>query len=682
LLLILAALLPVLALAGGIGALWLQNQQELMRTQAIRDAARLLERVEHEFDRHFDLLQLLSVARALRADPPDLQRFHSFLSDFQRDFPAWNRVILLDRNSRQVLNTSVPLGTPLPDFGEARGFSRVLETKKPVVGNVSGPGPLSSGERQVNLRVPVLDANKEVKFVLLVSVTLEDLATALSAANIDPSWRAFLVDGDDVIAASTRSPDNVGRKAADDAIAARKTGTEGVYEGASLSGNPVITAFSKSPETGWSAHVSIPTPLFNAPFTRSLWVLGFAGVGAALLTALLLWLIRREIVSARQQIALRERASRMESLGRMTGGVAHDFNNLLMIMLGNIELLERKLAGNPAAERNISAIKKAAERGAQLTAELLAFSRGETSQADVVDLAERIRAMLSMLRHSLPVTIKIDLRIAPGVFKVSVDPIQLDLAVLNIAVNARDAMPEGGILAIRIERAPFPDRSGRQGILLSIADTGTGVPAEALPHVFEPFFTTKGTGKGTGLGLSQVYGFAKAAGGLADITSKQGRGTTVSIFLPEASGTVTPASTADVSSAPPLPSRNAARVLLVDDNDEVRSVAAAFLTEQGFQVQQAVNGSEALAMLEQGGIDYLISDIVMPDGPDGFGVATSARRRWPDLPILLVSGYSIHTQEAARLGFEVLPKPFDMAGLAAAIDRGLAAPQDKRSSPQ
>ncbi len=617
----------------------------------------------------------------LRSDPPDLQRFYIFLSEFQRDFPTWNRVVLLDRNAKQVLNTSVPFGTPLPDFGEARAFSRVLETKGPVLGNVSGPGPSPSGQRQVNLRVPVLDDSKEVKFVLLVSVTLEDLATALAAANIDPSWRAFLVDGDDVIAASTWSPDNVGRKAAEDAIAARKTGTEGVYEGASLSGNQVITAFSKSPETGWSAHVSIPTPLFNAPFTRSLWVLGFAGVGAALLTALLLWLIRREIVSARQQIALRERASRMESLGRMTGGVAHDFNNLLMIMLGNVELLERKLAGSAGAERNLDAIKKAAERGAQITAELLAFSRGEASQADVVDLAERIRAMLSMLRHSLPPTIKIDLKIANGLFKVHVDPIQLDLAVLNIAVNARDAMPEGGILAIRIERAPFPDRSGRQGILLSIADTGTGVPAEALPHVFEPFFTTKGTGKGTGLGLSQVYGFAKAAGGLADITSRQGKGTTVSIFLPEASGTVKPATIADTLSTP-LPPRNAARVLLVDDNDEVRSVAAAFLTEQGFQVQQAVNGSEALSILEQGNIDYLISDIVMPDGPDGFGVATSARRRWPDLPILLVSGYSTHTQEAARLGFEVLPKPFDMAGLAAAIDRGLAAPHGKQSTPQ
>ena len=355
----------------------------------------------------------------------------------------------------------------------------------------------------------------------------------------------------------------------------------------------------------------------------------------------------------------------MEALGRMTGGVAHDFNNLLMVIMGNLEMLGRRNQ-EPRLERYVGAIRKAAERGTLLTRELLTFSRGQGSQSEVVDLNERLVSTLTMIRQSVSGHIHVETDLVPGRHAVRLDPLQFDLALLNIAANARDAMPEGGALRITTRRAPLPDRSGREGIVLAIRDTGSGIPAEALAHVFEPFFTTKDVGKGTGLGLSQVYGFAKAAGGAADIESRTGHGTTVILYLPLAQEEVPEPRM--ISDADRPQTRSApTRVVLVDDNDDVRSVTAAFLEDAGFQGNQANSAHGGLEVLEQGRADILVSDLVMPGGMDGLAFANEARRRWPQLPVILVSGYSTSAARATELGYTLYMKPFDMAEL----DKGI-----------
>ena len=294
----------------------------------------------------------------------------------------------------------------------------------------------------------------------------------------------------------------------------------------------------------------------------------------------------------------------------------------------------------------------------------------------MVDLNERLVGTLTMIWQSVSGHIHVETDLVPGRHAVRLDPLQFDLALLNIAANARDTMPEGGSLRIATRRALLPDRSGREGIALSIKDTGGGIPPEALPHVFEPFFTTKDVGKGTGLGLSQVFGFAKQSGGAADIECRSGQGTTVTLHLPLAQEEVPAARMlADADGA--SPSSTAARVVLIDDNDEVRTVTASFLEDAGFRVEQANSAQAGLDLLERSGADILVSDLVMPGGMDGLAFANEARRRWPHLPVILVSGYSTSTARATELGYSLYMKPFDMAELAKGI-RAQLGPRDRQ----
>jgi signal transduction histidine kinase/ActR/RegA family two-component response regulator len=670
-LLALAALLPLAALAAGLAGVSLRQQQQAMQAEAVRQVAAILDTVERELHTQVELLKVLAQSPTLDGAAPDLATFHEVAQRFIRERPLWNRVNLADLDGWQIVNTSVPFGAPLPKVVDPDGYRRAIETAAPIVGDLAGPGPLLPDSRpRVSFRVPVVRDGK-VRYVLTTTVSPERLSELAATPGLPPAWLPFVVDGSGRIVASPRAPAAIGERTSEEALRARASGSEGVYDGRRLDGTPTKAAFRKSAHTGWSAHLAIPLDLYNAPLTRSLWILAAAGLAALSLTLVFAALMRREVLAGRQEAALRERASRMEALGRMTGGVAHDFNNLLMVILGNLEMLQRRVQA-PNLDRYVASIRKAAEKGTHLTRELLSFSRGEAAQAEVFDLNERVRNVLAMLRQSLRGDISVMLDLAPGPLPVRIDPIGLDLAILNVAVNARDAMPEGGVLRISARRAPFPDRSGRRGVALSMADTGGGVPEEALPHVFEPFFTTKEVGKGTGLGLSQVYGFAKASGGLADIESRAGRGTTVTIYLPEAEEGMLRAGTEAAAPREPAPAARV-RLLLVDDNDEVRAVAADFLAEEGFEVAEAADAREAIEALERHGADVLVSDIVMPGALDGFGLAQEARRRWPNLPVLLASGYSASAARATELGFTVLAKPFQMTDLADAVRRTASA---------
>ncbi|MBV1799379.1 ATP-binding protein [Siccirubricoccus sp. G192] len=342
----------------------------------------------------------------------------------------------------------------------------------------------------------------------------------------------------------------------------------------------------------------------------------------------------------RAQIAERERveeslrhAQRIEAIGQLTGGVAHDFNNLLMVISGGLDMLDRQ--GDPARrQRLLDGMRQAAERGAGLTRQLLAFSRRQALRSEPVDIGRQIGGMREMLDRSLRGDVHVALDFAEDLWPVQVDPGELELVILNLAVNARDAMPEGGTITIRAENLPGLADDDLQGdfLRLSVIDTGTGMPPEVVSRVFEPFFTTKDIGKGSGLGLAQVYGFAKQSGGTVRIDTAVGQGTRIALFLPRSS--LAPAADqrhfGDLG-AERVSSAMAGHVLLVEDDNEVAALVAEMLAQLGFEATRAASAAAALGALANGrAVDLVFSDIMMPGGHERHGArprgeAASAR---------------------------------------------------------
>jgi two-component system, NtrC family, sensor kinase len=364
------------------------------------------------------------------------------------------------------------------------------------------------------------------------------------------------------------------------------------------------------------------------------------------------------------EFALRQ-AQRLEAIGQLTGGVAHDFNNLLTIISGSVDRLRRHLSGEKES-RLLDMIANATGRGESLTRQLLAFSRRQTLSPTVIDLTARLPELKEMLSRSLRGDINIDVVVPDQPCAVKVDPSELELALLNLAVNARDAMPRGGSLTITakpvlLEGKAVEEQLRGEFAAIRVADTGTGIAADVLPHVFEPFFTTKEVGKGTGLGLSQVYGFAKQSGGTATVSSSEGRGTVITLYLPR---TREAPAALIASAAPEVAPQRAGTALVVEDSAEVAEVAGAYFEQLGYSVKQAANAHEALELLgNDPRVDLVFADILMPGGMTGLELGQAIRRLYPEMPVLLTTGYSSSAQDAVREGFVVLQKPFDRAAL-------------------
>jgi signal transduction histidine kinase/ActR/RegA family two-component response regulator len=394
-------------------------------------------------------------------------------------------------------------------------------------------------------------------------------------------------------------------------------------------------------------------------------------------------------VAERQRIheSLRE-TQKLEAIGQMAGGIAHDFNNLLTVVMGNAGYLEDRLA--PGAERQAAAtISRAAERGARLVRQILAFSRRQAVKPEVIALNDRATELLEMLRRSTRGDIRIVADFAADLWPFECDAAELELALMNLCVNARDAMPSGGLVRVHAVNLPngiAPDAgtaANRVGglvpkadgtplgdhVRISVTDTGTGIAPELLPKVFQPFFTTKEVGKGTGLGLSQVYGLAQQAKGAAEIVSTVGAGTTVSIILPRATA-ASAAQTAELKAANDGAAAGTGTVLLVEDDDDVAAAAMTILGMIGYKAQHVPNAGTALALLIGGArFDLMLSDIVMPGGMSGFELAQKVRQHFPWLPILLSTGYARPAAEVHQAGFDIIAKPYNAASLLDAITR-------------
>jgi signal transduction histidine kinase/ActR/RegA family two-component response regulator len=380
-----------------------------------------------------------------------------------------------------------------------------------------------------------------------------------------------------------------------------------------------------------------------------------------------------------QQMGEREKAEealrqsqKMEAIGRLTGGIAHDFNNLLMVASSGIELLDR--TEDPKKRKALGeGVRQAVDRGAALTRQLLAFSRRSPLRTDVLELGPQVEGLRFLLERSLREDVEVVLDLPADLWRVEADAGELELALLNLAVNARDAMPNGGRLTVAGRNLPA-DEAGSDMVLLEVTDTGVGMSPAIVNRVFEPFFTTKEVGRGTGLGLSQVYGFARSSGGDVSVRSVEGSGTTFTLRLPRCDKAATVAGADSSDAGPPTArARPGGRLLLVEDDDAVAAGVGHMLRDLGYTYVRAAQAADALALLDSAQpFDLVLSDMVMPGEMDGLALAKTIRERRPELPIILTTGFSEAAAAASADRFPLLSKPYGISQLAEAVNDALS----------
>jgi PAS domain S-box-containing protein len=387
--------------------------------------------------------------------------------------------------------------------------------------------------------------------------------------------------------------------------------------------------------------------------------------------------LQMEMAQREEAEAALRQAHKMDAVGQLTGGIAHDFNNMLQGIGGSLDMVRRRIADGRIAEvqRFLDPARQSVDRAAGLTRRLLAFARRQRLEPRQVDPDALVAGMADLIRRTVGPAVRLELRLRDGKARVLCDPGELESALLNLCINARDAMPQGGRLTIDTEdiHLSAADTAGQEGqvpgdyVTISVTDTGQGMPAEVVERAFEPFFTTKPQGHGTGLGLSQVYGFMRQSGGLVRLQSAPGEGTTVSLCLPQHERVET---VEGPSAVAPEAARTGRAILLVDDDDTGRQAAAERLRELGYRVLEAADGPAALHLLDGGvRVDMLVTDVGLPSGMNGRQVAEAVQERRPGIPLLFITGYA---GTELPPGSEVIDKPFDLDTLARRVQAALA----------
>ncbi len=372
---------------------------------------------------------------------------------------------------------------------------------------------------------------------------------------------------------------------------------------------------------------------------------------------------RREAQQEMEKLQLKlAQSQKLDALGQLTGGVAHDFNNLLMVISGGLNALKKVAADDPKALRAVQAIDAASQRGAALTSQLLSFARRQSVNPQTIDVRDCIFSLREVLDTGLGSAIELHIEVDDGIWPITVDPAEFETALVNLVINARDAMPQGGNVTVLASNV-FVDDGGTKGdfVAIKVRDTGVGIPDDVVAKIFDPFFTTKPIGKGTGLGLSQVHGFVHQAGGTIAVDSELGKGTSFTVCLPRSTATLKRPSKE-------IGRRSTGTVLLVEDNPEVANASAGLLEELGYAVRWASDVDMALSEIAAHGIDLVLSDIVMPGKMDGLALARVLKQKHPGLPILLASGYSEAARNAAA-EFPILRKPYQIHELNEALSR-------------
>ncbi len=721
LVLVLSILLP--AFASSLLAVWyVYDQEHDNQERNVGEAARALALlVDKELQAREGVL--LTLARSPALARGDLEEFYRH-AKLMAPTPA-TAIILGKPSGEQILNTRVPPGEPLPQR-RASNIGKLIDKyggNRTLVSDVF----LASVAKRYDfaIQVPVL-ADGEIKYYLAMGIQAASLQNLFQHQRFPQSWIITVIDRDGKVVARTRDDDKfigtVVRTATQRIIS---VAPEGSFPSITLDGIAVKAFFSTIEAANWKILVSIPEAEI-----RQIPVRAAALLGVMLVLVLLLALaaarrtsrstilpiehlgtvadrlgrgeqvryqsqglreidrvglrladaadqirtaqseLERRIAVAvgnneRAQVAL-IKGQKLEALSRLTGGIAHDFNNLLQTLTSALQLAA--MTADPERLQSLLATCQAAVRKAtDLTAQLGSFGKVQDARLEVVDLAPAIRKKMQLLASAVGSSVSLRLDLAERLWPVLIDPVQLELALVNISLNACDAMPQGGALRIGAENVPAeraPRELPGECVLLRITDTGIGMSAEVLANALDPFFTTKPMGQANGLGLAQVYGFATNSGGLLRLDSVEGEGTTVELYLPRAAvgGGAEPAA---VAPAPTL-AAVARHVLFVDDDLLLRDTVAPALEQAGFTVTLAASGDEAVALLQDGlRPDVVFSDIVMPGSTSGIDLARIVRERYAGTGIVLATGYSLKRIVLADV--PVLSKPYELSAVIDAL---------------
>jgi signal transduction histidine kinase len=660
------------------GALWLavtiNNRQDVCNAAAAEllndarilsaDTDRMIDTDQIVLDRveeHLDGLTWEQVG--------EMPGLADYLASVSKRAVAVDSLIVLGPDGR-IRAASFPLADRSDGFGDREFFTEVPPHPGVFVSRLFPDLGVGDGRWGFTVSRRVLDA-KGVPGVILVGVAVDRFFDFCKELVANPDDVCTIAREDGVVIA--RFPvDPGGMKPLPGAARlaqASRAAPEGFLDVKSqIDGIERLIAFKRVAEPPLTVALGRSVARIDALWEANLVRFALIAVPAALALMLVSFLVVRQVARERATIARLAEAQeqlrqvqKMESLGQLTGGVAHDFNNLLTVIQGNVTLLRRNLRDPERQMRLLDAVERAADRAAALTRHLLAFARKQPLRPMPIDLNGLLRDLIELLLRSLPPNIRITTDLEGGLRPVLVDAAQLETAVLNIAVNARDAMPEGGTLGF----ATHADAEG-QMVELAIADTGIGMDADTAARAFEPFFTTKEVGRGTGLGLSMVYGFVRQSGGRITIDSRPGRGTTLRIALP---------STEPVQPSRPKPAAIRAvggRILLVEDEAEVAHATAEMLRDAGFEVDHTPDAAMALEQIDAG-YDLILCDIFLPGADSGLALALKLRKMDPDLAILLTTGSGQAAIEARAAGFPVVSKPFSIAALLDAIGKAVAA---------
>jgi signal transduction histidine kinase len=659
-----AAMLPTVVFAAFTVFHMLRLERERVTDATLAQSQVVMTLVDTQLQRHFAALDVLS--SSIYFETGDWSEFYWRVQRLLAANRLWESIVLIDaQRHEEMFDLSRPFGEPIPlPAVHDDALQRLITTGKHVVGNVE-----SDEHPVVWLYVPVRNQGKLTHAIAasLKPRIFQDLLTAYTLTGST----AAIVDGDgNFIARTTDDPERVGA-ATQHVRDATLNVSSGLYA-TTYEGEKNYTAYYVSPLSRWSTHLTVASTSIDTPTRWSFVAAGIAALGGLVLGGMLVMLVLRDTAERRRAEEMLRQSQKMEAIGQLTGGIAHDFNNLLTAIIGNLDMMRTRIA-DERLQRMADNALEAARKGAKLASQLLAFSRSQRLSVESVDLAQLLSGMSGLLSQSVGPAVRVDLRIDEDARYAISDANQLELALLNLAVNARDAMPSGGTLTIRARLVSDGDKLPQ--VELSVADTGLGMTDDVRSHAIEPFFTTKPTGLGTGLGLSQVYGVVRESGGTLAIDSEPGRGTTVRLILQ--AGTPPRVRTDEDSQSPPtVPGarpRDQIRVLIVDDDRLVRRLMTDGLRSLQYQVTAVESGGQALATLDAGErFDLLLVDFAMP-GMNGAEVANAAQNRQPGIKVLMVSGYADSAAVEAALGSaRLLRKPFDVAELSAAVAETLA----------
>ena len=643
-LLVLAGVIPIVALGGTFGALTLRSEREAVAARGRTDANLAAALVSQTLGSNVAAVEMVAQSPALDGPAPDVARFatlaHRILVN-QRD---WHAIVLADAEGHVVFSTA-PTGaavTLLPGL-DAAALRRLRDPGEPQVGTFSDA---SDGARVFPVAAPVERAG-QVRYIVAALVPAARLERLLCVEPLAPGWTASIIT------------------AAGPALLVPRGSAPMIHT------NPrPVELWMPVRGARWSIRITAPAQAFLVPVRRAILLLLAAAALCILLLGLLARLLAVELRQLRRRDASELQRQRMETLGRLTGGVAHDFNNLLTPIMISLEQLRRRAAdaGDAASTRHVDVATAGAERARVLVSRLLAFSRQQQLSPEPVDLAALIDGLMDLIEKSLTPAITMTVAVAPERCAAEADRGQLELAILNLVINARDAMPDGGELRLSVARAEPRHIAGLAAadyVAITVSDTGSGMDAATIAHAIDPFFTTKPIGKGTGLGLSMVDGFASQSGGAFVLESEPGRGTSARIVLPCSARAPVAAPLAAAAT-----NTRALTILLVDDDVRVRRASAEVLAGAGHAVIEAVDVDEALALLaRREPVDVVVTDFIMP-GRSGAELVEQLRAEWPGVAVLMVTGH-VEDDGALPHGVELLRKPYRGATLLAAVQQAV-----------